>query len=371
MRIGFFIVAFAILISINSYVVVRGWQALPAASVLRPIYLISMIALFLILMVNMIFAEHFPEPIAKVISFVGFTYLIVFVYLMLSFLLVDIIRVFNYFIHFLPEGMAAFRLWAMAATLVIITIALIFGNYKFNHPSIVTLNISSDKPKQNKELKIVAVSDIHVGISIDKKRLQSYVKLINDQHPDIVLMAGDVSDRSMIPVKAQHMDEEFRSIKARLGVFAINGNHEHYAEEPNETAKYLSSAGITDLIDSACLVDNSFYIVGRDDRSNPKRKALSEIVKGLNPDLPKILMDHQPYHLQDAEQNGIDFQISGHTHNGQFFPGNLIVKWMYELGYGYLKKGSTNYYVSSGLGLWGPHYRIGTQSELVVVNLKY
>lgn len=371
MRAGFFVIAFAIVILINSYVVVRGWHALPPASVLRPIYLISMIVSFLILVVNMVFAEHFPEPIAKVISFVGFTYVIVFVYLMLSFLMVDIIRVANYFIHFLPDGMAAFRLWAMAATLGLITIALIIGNYKFNHPSIVTLNISSDKPKQNKEIKIVAVSDLHVGISIDKIRLQSYVKLINDQHPDIVLMAGDVSDRSMIPVKAQHMDEEFRSIKARLGVFAINGNHEHYAEEPNETANYLRSAGITELIDSVCLVDNSFYIVGREDRSNPKRKNLSDIVNGLDKNLPKILMDHQPFHLEDAEKNNVDFQISGHTHNGQFFPGNLVVKRMYELGYGFMKKGSTNYFVSSGLGLWGPHYRIGTQSELVVVNFKY
>jgi len=85
---------------------------------------------------------------------------------------------------------------------------------------------------------------------------------------------------------------------------------------------------------------------------------------------PRILMDHQPFHLEEAEKNNIDLQISGHTHNGQFFPGNLFVKSMYELGYGYLKKGKTHYYVSSGLGLWGPQYRIGTESELVVIHLK-
>jgi len=371
MKIGFFIIAFAILISINSYVVVRGWQALSSVSTFRPVFLISMIVLFLTLMGTMIFGEYLPQTVAKVFGFIGFTYIIVFVYLMLSFLLVDIVRVANYFFHFFPTGMASVRLWVMASTLMITAIALIVGNYKFNHPSIVTLNLSTDKPKLNKKLKIVAVSDLHVGISIDKKRLQSYVKLINDQHADIVLMAGDVSDRSMIPVVHQHMDEEFRSIKARLGVYAINGNHEHYAEQPNATAEYLKSAGITFLRDSVCLVDNSFYIVGRDDKTNLNRKKLSEIVKGLDENKPRILMDHQPYHLEEAEKNKIDFQISGHTHNGQFFPGNLFVKWMYELGYGYLKKGSTHYYVSSGLGLWGPEYRIGTQSELVVINLSY
>jgi predicted MPP superfamily phosphohydrolase len=216
----------------------------------------------------------------------------------------------------------------------------------------------------------VAECDIHLGISIDKKRLQGYVKMINDQHPDIVLLAGDVSDRSMIPVIKQNMLEEFRSIKSKLGVYAINGNHEHYAETPTATADYLKEAGIIVLRDSACLVDSSFYVVGRDDRSYANRKSLNEIVKGLDPKYPRILMDHQPYHLEEAEKNNIDLQLSGHTHNGQFFPGNLFVRKMYELGYGYLKKGKTQYYVSSGLGLWGPQYRIGTQSELVVIHLK-
>ena len=371
MKTGFFVIALAILISINSYVIIRGWQTLPASSAFRPVFLVCMILLFLALMASMIFGDMMPLSVAKLISFIGYTYFIVFAYLLLSFLLVDGIRSANHFLRFFPNGMASFRLWALGVTVIITGIALVAGNYKHNHPSIVTLNISTDKPKQNKKLKIVAVSDLHLGISRDKKCLQGYVKMINHEHPDIVLLVGDVSDRSIIPIQRQHMDEEFRSIKARLGVYAINGNHEHYAEQPNATEKYLRQAGIVFLRDSVCLVDNSFYIIGRDDKTNPHRKSLGEIVKGLDRNTPRILMDHQPFHLEEAEQNGIDFQISGHTHNGQFFPGNLIVKWMYEVGYGYLKKGSTHYYVSSGLGIWGPEYRIGSQSELVVVNLQY
>jgi predicted MPP superfamily phosphohydrolase len=266
--------------------------------------------------------------------------------------------------------MANFRLWMMVATLGVTGIAMIAGNYRFNHPSVVTLNLSTKNPRQNKVLTIVAASDIHLGISIDKKRLQSYVKMMNDQHPDIVLLAGDISDRSMIPVIKQNMLEEFSNIKAPMGVYAIYGNHEHYAETPTATADYLKKAGIVVLRDSACLVDNSFYLIGRDDRTNQKRKTLKEIVKGLDMKYPRILMDHQPFHLEEAENNNIDLQLSGHTHNGQFFPINLIIKSFYELSYGYLKKGNTHYYVSSGLGLWGPQYRIGTQSELVVIHLK-
>ncbi len=371
MKIGFFIIAFTILITMNGYVIVRGWQALPPVSILRPFFLISMIVLFISMFIGIIFGGSMPHTLGKTISLIGYTYLIVFIYLFFSFLVIDVVRIANHFMLFAPTGMAAFRMWALIVTLGIMGVVLLIGNYNFKHPIITTLNLSVDNPTQNKVVKIVAVSDIHLGVTIDKKRLQDYVKLINDQHPDIVLLAGDVSDRPMKPVIDQHMDEEFKQIKARFGVFAINGNHEHYAETPTATADYLIKAGITDLRDQVSLVDSSFYIVGRDDRTNQNRKTLSEIVKGLDPDKPKILMDHQPFHLEEAEQNNIDLQISGHTHNGQFFPGNLMVKRMYELPYGYLKKGKTHYYVSSGLGLWGPQYRVGTQSELVVINLRY
>ncbi len=371
MKISFLIIAISILLTINSFVIIRGWQALSTVSTIRPYYLATMILFFIALLSSLIFGHLMPHNIAKVVSFFGFTYMIVFIYLLLSFLIVDIVRIANYFIHFLPVGMANFRLWTMLGTLAITSIALVIGNYKFNHPKIVTLNLTTNKPKQYRELKIVAISDLHLGISIDKGRLKNFVKLINDQHPDIVLMAGDVSDRSIIPIVRQNLNEELRLIKAPLGVYAINGNHEHYAETPNATAEYLKSAGIRVLRDEVSMINSRFYVIGRNDRSNLNRKNLSEIVKRLDKDLPKILMDHQPFHLEEAEKLDIDLQISGHTHNGQFFPGNLVVKKMYELGYGYLKKGNTNYYVSSGLGLWGPQYRIGSDSELVVINLKY
>jgi predicted MPP superfamily phosphohydrolase len=370
MKVAFIIIAFALLISLNSYIWIRGWQALPDISSVRITYVSSMIALFLTMIIVMIFGQFMNPTIAKVASFIGYTYVILLVYLMFSFVAVDVIRIANNYINFMPSGMVAFRQWVMLVTLAITGISLIVGNYKFNHPAVVTLNISSEKKLNGNQLKIVAASDIHLGVSIDKKRLKSYVKLINDQHPDIVLLAGDISDRSIIPIERQNMAEEIRSIKAKYGVFAINGNHERYAERPNAMANYLKSAGVKVLRDEAQLVGNGFFVIGRDDKSNLNRKKLSEIMSAVDKNKLCILMDHQPYNLEEAEQNNIDFQISGHTHNGQFFPMNLIVKRMYEQGYGYLKKGATHYYISSGLGLWGPQYRIGTQSEIVVVNIK-
>lgn len=371
MKISFIIAVFAIIMSMNAYVAIRGWQALPPVSFLRPIYIFVLIILFLALLIGLIFGSSMSHDLGKVISQIGFTYMIIFIYLFISFLIVDVVRIINSFVHFGPVGLIQFRFWAFLSVSLLIGIALIIGNFRFNHPQIVKLNLTVDKPLHNKVLKIVAASDIHLGVTIDKKNLSGYVDLINNQHPDIVLLVGDVSDRSIKPLIEQNMDEELRRIKAPLGVYAINGNHEFYAETPHATADYISKAGIHELRDQMVLVDSSFYVIGRDDRTNRKRIDLKTIMKGVDKSKPVILMDHQPWKLEEAEQNGVDLQLSGHTHNGQFFPGNLFVKRMYELGYGYMKKGKTNYYVSSGLGLWGPQYRIGTQSELVVINLKY
>jgi predicted MPP superfamily phosphohydrolase len=104
---------------------------------------------------------------------------------------------------------------------------------------------------------------------------------------------------------------------------------------------------------------------------NHQRKSLKELVKNADSALPLLLLDNEPYHLEEAEENGIDLQFSGHTHQGQLFPMNLIVNRMYEVAHGYKQKGNTHYFVSSGLGLWGPPFRIGTQSEIIVFNIEF
>ncbi len=92
-------------------------------------------------------------------------------------------------------------------------------------------------------------------------------------------------------------------------------------------------------------------------------------MQGIDTTHYTILLDHQPYHLEEAEQNGIDLQLSGHTHRGQIWPLSLVVKAMYECAYGQWKRGKTDYYVSSGMGIWGGKFRIGTESEYAVITI--
>lgn len=371
MKTIFFITIFTITVLMVFYVTLRGWQVLQPFNNLKVSYLVANILLFVVMFTSMALRNVLPDSVAKVVAFVGFSYMIVVIYLLLSFLATDILRLFSLLFHLSPQVMKMVRFWAFAVSLVVILVVMLVGNYKFNHPQVVHLHLKSDKPLQGKQMRIVAVSDIHLGVSIDKSFLQKYVSLINEQKPDLVLLAGDIADHSTAPILRQNMAEEFKQLHAPKGVYAISGNHEYFGENPYELQQYLSSAGVTYLRDSSVLVDNSFYVVGRDDKINPKRKPLNEIVKGLDASKTMILLDHQPFHLSEAVDNHIDLQISGHTHNGQFFPGNLIVKSMYEVAHGYFKKGATHFYVSSGLGLWGPQYRIGTQSEVVVIDLEY
>ena len=373
MKITFFIIIFSITLLMVFYVTIRGYQTLNGFPALRLSYLTINIVLFCILLSNFLLRNTFPDPIAKTLTFVGYSYMLVMIYLLFSFLLIDIIRLANHFLHFAPAGMTSFRLWAMGISVGIISTAMIYGNYKFTHPEIVKLQLKARNISQNKTIRIVAASDIHLGVSIDKKYLQKYVTLINAQKPDIVLLAGDIADHSTIPVINQNMADEFRQIKTKYGVYAISGNHEYFGEDPYALEKYLSNyGGIKYLRDNMLEIDKGLYLIGRDDRINSRRKQLPEIIQHIDLNTnASILLDHQPFDLHQAEGNHIDLQISGHTHQGQFFPGNLIVKKMYENAYGYYKKGNTHTYVSSGLGIWGPQYRIGSQSEIVVIDFEY
>jgi predicted MPP superfamily phosphohydrolase len=146
------------------------------------------------------------------------------------------------------------------------------------------------------------------------------------------------------------------------------GNHDYFGGLKN-SLKFLDEAGIHVLRDSAVLIDSAFYIVGRDDRSNRQRKPIAALVDSLDKSKPIILLDHQPYNLEEAEAYGIDLQISGHTHQGQVWPISVITNMIYEDDHGFLKKGNANIYVSSGIGIWGGKFRIGTQSEYVVIDL--
>lgn len=373
-KIGIFI-ALALYGGINFYLFRRSWQALPANTIVQTIFTIVFVVSSLSMFVAMALGDRLPFFLTAILENIGAYWVIGLLYFILAALFIDIIRVSNHFIKFYPDWVYAHyqqvKLITFLAVLGLFTLFSVVGNYRFRHPAVSELNLEipkGDGPAG--PLTIAVASDVHLGNIIRKNRLKKYVELLNKQNADIILFAGDLLDHSIRPVEMQKMDEELRELKAKLGVYAIFGNHEYYGNIAG-AADFYKRSGIVLLRDTAVTVDDRLVLIGRDDVSQHRRKSLDAILSGFKGNLPKILLDHNPARMGDALKNNIDLQLSGHTHNGQIFPINYLVKRIYPLPYGYKKSGNTNFYVSSGLGLWAAPVRIGTQSEIVRVNLSF
>ncbi len=369
-HIFFFLIVLSVLIGLVGYTTARGINYLGWIGPYKHIYTALVVVLLGALLTGFIWVETMPLPWAKVISFVGYSYIIVLVYLMMAFVLFDLVLLvnsFTQFIHNIP--LVKFIVFTIVSISVIVS--MLVGYQNFNKPKIVNLKLESNKPKIGKSIKIVAVSDLHLGVNIHKSHAQKYVVLINDQNPDLVLIAGDLVDRSVKPVVKQHIQDDLRQINAPMGVFTVMGNHEYIGNHVGEMEAFLKTADIKLLRDETVLINDEIYIVGRDDKTNKHRVSISDLIEPIDSSKSMIVLDHQPFNLDETAENKVDLQFSGHTHNGQFFPINCFVKLIYENGYAYTKKADTHFYVSSGLGIWGPQYRIGTQSELVIIDYNY
>ena len=175
----------------------------------------------------------------------------------------------------------------------------------------------------------------------------------------------------------QDMGEEFKKIHSKYGVYAVFGNHEYYGGAIDKIAyEYEISANFNLLRDKTVKIDNSFYLVGREDLlyerySKTKRRKIDELLSDTDRQLPIIVIDHQPANLSEGEKAGVDLQFSGHTHKGQLLPANIVTKRLFENDFGLLAKNTYNVVVSSGVGTWGPPIRIGSASEIVQVEIEF
>ena len=355
------------------YIALRGWQLLPNVKALKIAYIVVMTLLAYGYVLGAIFHRHIPVgTIGKVGETVSSTWLIAVIYLLLAVVFFDLVRLLNHWLHFLPEITLFVRRITALAVLCGISALFVAGYYRFMHPAVAKIDITvKNEHAPTNSLKIVVVSDLHLGSVLGKNHARRYVNLINAQEPDIVFIVGDMSNGHLQPLIEQRMDEELSQLKAPLGVYAVLGNHEYIGGEIAATEEFYNSCHIKCLRDEVCEIDNTFILIGRDDRSNRRRLPLEKLCEQVNNEknLPLILLDHQPFQLEEAVNNNITLMLSGHTHDGQIWPISLIVRSMYEVAHGYKQKENSYFYVSSGLGIWGAPVRIGTRSEVAVVTV--
>jgi len=384
MKTSSFIVFFSIVLIVygllNYYIFIRGWQVIPRISLLRTNYIILFLILSLSFFAGRILERYYSSIISDIFVWIGSFWLGAILYFFLIIILLDILRLINNSLPFFPAFAAFDYLKTKSVVLYVsiigVFVLLGFGFINAKNPVIKEIKLNVNKSAGNiKELNIVMVSDIHLGTIIGKTRLKDIVDKINGLNADIVLLPGDIVDEDVAPVIRNDIGSVLMLIKSKYGTYAVTGNHE-YIGGVESAVKYLSEHNINILRDSLVKIDDSFYLVGREDRSissfaGKKRKELSALISETDKSLPIILMDHQPFGLDSAVKSGIDLQISGHTHNGQLFPINLIEKFIFELSSGYLKKEQTHFYVSTGVGTWGPPVRIGNRPEIVNIKLRF
>ncbi|MGQ9621074.1 MAG: metallophosphoesterase, partial [Bacteroidales bacterium] len=269
-----------------------------------------------------------------------------------------------------------FRKWAVLFAITISSILIIAGFINALMPVVKHYNITINKSAGNtKNYRIAAVSDIHLGSIIRKRNVIKLSDMLSSVKPDVVFLLGDIIDGEIGPVIKHDLLKYFVCPECKDGLLAITGNHE-FIGGASVTIPYIEKKGIRILKDEVTLLSDSIQIIGRLDRDGlrfrgSERMALEKLIEQVDKSKPVIVLDHQPVNLKEAEKSGADLQLSGHTHNGQVWPLNYITKKVYELSYGYKKRGNTHYIVSSGFGLWGPKVRLGSRPEILVVDIEF
>jgi uncharacterized protein len=218
-------------------------------------------------------------------------------------------------------------------------------------------------------LKIAYVSDFHLQKVTSVHFVEKFKTKIDSIKPDLMLFGGDIVEGDSNDEKMELFERIFSSIKTRFGVFGVLGNHEYYTRK--DKGSFFSKAGIKVLVDSVVIIDSSFILVGRNDSHTKTRKSIEEIMETVPDFLPAIVLDHRPTEIGQISRTKTDVALSGHTHNGQLFPINFITHRIYELSYGYMKKGETHFFVSSGIRLWGPPVRTTGKSEIMIINITF
>ncbi len=378
---GAFMVFFAIVLIVNllvnAYIYSRTRTVFPTGNLAYPFAAGLFWLLALSYMIGRITERMGYMEFAHPFVHLGSYWMGAMLYLTLLFLLADILRGI---VSLVPVAENIRFGWnsdkgrvAVVTLYALTAIILSFGYYFAKSPVVRFQQIVVEKSLIGGPLRAVLVSDLHLGMMISNGRLERLVELVNKQKPDVLLLAGDVFDEDLGPVIENNLGDLLKNFTPKYGSFAVLGNHEFYGNA-EAAQEYLEQHRITVLRDSVVHLKNGVTIVGREDITNEqmnriRRKPIGELITNSDTNGLVLLLDHQPYNLNDVVGSGVDLQVSGHTHHGQMWPLNYITSAIFTISSGYGKLGETHFFVSSGFGTWGPPFRTNSRSEIVVLDI--
>ena len=249
--------------------------------------------------------------------------------------------------------------------------------YLAHHVWITRYDLTTEKSLGQESLKVVLIADSHTGATFDGDGFAKEMEKVQKENPDIVLIAGDFVDDGTSRKDMLRCCRALGELKTTYGVYYSFGNHDKgyfrgRSFSYEEMTAELRANDVTVLEDEAVLVNDSFYIIGRKDRSEESRMDMQELVKDLDREKYMIVIDHQPNDYKAEAEAGVDLVVSGHTHGGQLIPINYIGEWIgvNDSTYGYKKKEATDFVVTSGISDWAIRFKSGTKSEIVVMQIR-
>lgn len=350
------------------YLFVRGYQAMPSKPSARIVFSIVFIFLTSTILIALHLKDVLPRQIVNFSKLVGSFWTFFYIGFLFACLFGEILRLLikkqKTFIRIRNLPGSKLKLWYLISVLIILSAISLTGYHYFNKTRLLQLPLTvNNSLYPNQQTSILLASDMHIGNIVRTKKLKKWISLINSHQPDIVVLAGDQFDGNFDESKYDLVSQALRKIRAKYAVYAVLGNQEYYIHT-EKAVQCMEDAGIIVLQDSAVTVNNKLIIVGRDDDENRNRRNLDSLLYGLDSNLPWILINHRPFDTNETLKYKVDMQLSGHLHNGQIFPFNHLIKYVFKYSYGYKKIKNTHFYISSGLGASFIPMRIGTRSEM-------
>jgi len=306
-------------------------------------------------------------------------------YFLLALLILDGIRILLQHFGYIPRSQVYYAAGTGIA-IFLAAIAMIYGACNARNIRTVQYSVTVNKRAEMPHLRIALVSDLHIGETVGQKWIANIVDAINKTEPDIVCMAGDIFDSSFDSISdLDAIGVELRRLEAPLGVYACPGNHDvdrlslRQSGGTSGIKAFLKTANVVFLEDEIVMPADGIYLIGRNDARpiglRGERKPAVELNIGLDTSKALFVLDHQPVDYSNLEKAGADLILSGHTHRGQFFPGNLATRLIFKKAgathYGYWCGRTAQGIVSSGAGVWGPSIRVATGSEVAVVDVVF
>ncbi|MHC1684813.1 MAG: metallophosphoesterase [Clostridiaceae bacterium] len=378
----FIIVAITLYGLINFYIGKSAYRAFSSIfpNIDKRLFIIFFAVIALSYIISSLTKNVMPSNVRMIFNFIGSFYLAALYYLIIFLPLVALTkfigrktklntkRIFSKISVIYAEGISVF---------LIVILLIGYGFFHASNPLVTEYKVETSKKSSIDNLKIAFISDVHLGVGITKSGLTEMVNRINNLNVDVVFLGGDLVDENTPTEYFSTLSESLKNLKSTYGTYAILGNHEFGASTIDQVKKIYSDGNVKLLIDEETYIDDILLIGRNDDSSKSRgfedRKKIGDILSETKNDRnsPVIVLDHRPEDYDAYSERDFDLQLSGHTHNGQFFPNVYLTHLQYDYSYGYHKINNLNLIISSGYGTWGPPVRIGTDSEIVVVNMEF